>query len=479
VKIMTIFSQETIQRLLQENYAVGVTTNAQTQCHVDKLNAKNEQSLSFEWEVVLLNVLSKVGIVVHEKTFGRKNPDIYFVSKTASNEAFIADIVTVSDEGHQAENPVNAFTLELEKVVRRHGLSIYNFCVNIGNVPVPFHPHSKIKLKLPRPENFHSEFFNAEFKKYLKTIVENPSLPHPHSVKTANIDIEIQYSPNQEEFKVSSAAYDIHPPQRQNPILNALKGKAKKLKEAQYDGTRGVLLCEGGSSMFFFRRTDALFSGSEKVIEDFLRQHSSVSFVLVVFVEILYDPYPNKVDYKVTTELYLNERPIGLSEELRDTLNSLEQFFPTPVIDVRSAVSNIKRSIVSGSDVETPSFTFSSDGDLISREIDAQAPAPSVEAVLRKWNNPIKRRIFRQYSMKLVTDVFVTEEERQEAAQAIANGAESVDREGNILALPSMIRRVLETHPGITADVKSGKADVLYDPLTFQVILAFKAKKNE
>jgi hypothetical protein len=102
---MAIFSQEIIQQLLEENYVAGVTTKEQTLRHIDNLNAENEQSLSFEWEVVLLNVLSKVGTVIHEKTFGRKNPDVYFITRTEPTESFIADIVTVSDEGHQAENP--------------------------------------------------------------------------------------------------------------------------------------------------------------------------------------------------------------------------------------------------------------------------------------------------------------------------------------------------------------------------------------
>jgi hypothetical protein len=475
---MAIFSQEDIQRLLAENYTAGVTTKEQTQRHIDNLNLGNEQSLSFEWEVVMLNVLGKVGAVVHEKTFGAKNPDVYFISRIDTGESFIADIVTVSDEGHQGENPVNAFTLELERITERHELSIYNFSVSIGNFPKPFSTHSKTKLKLPRPENLHREFFNAEFKRYLRAIAENPDSPRPYAVKTPSIDIEIQYNPHQEEFKLSSAAYDVHPPQKQNPVLNALKRKGRLLKEAEYDGIRGVILCDGGSSMFHFRRSDALFSGSETVIEDFLRQFSSISFVLVVFVEILFDPYPKRAGYKVTTELYLNENQARLSENLRDTLNSLEQFFPIPVIDVRSIVAFIKRRFIFESD-ETAPFSFPPDIDLTTRGNSTLPPMPSAEPVLRKWRNPIKRPTYREYWMKVVTDVFVSEAEREEAAQAIANGAEGVDREGNILAPLSLIRRALEAHPSVAADVRSGRADVLYDPLTYQVILAFKPKQKE
>jgi hypothetical protein len=471
---MTIFARETIQQLLDDNYGTGVTTKEQTKRHVDNLNAGNEQSLSFEWEVVLLNVLSKVGTVIHEKAFGRKNPDVYFISRTEPTESFIGDIVTVSDEGHQAENPVNAFTLELERIVKKYGLNIYNFSVKIGDYKEPFRPHSKTKLKIPFPQNLHREFFNAEFRKFLRAIAANPNTPRPYGVKTDTLDIEVEYNPNQDGFEVSSTAYDVHPPQRQNPLLNALKGKAKKLKEAEYDGTRGVFLCDGGSTMFFFRRSDAVFSGSEEVIEDFLRQNSSVSFVLVTYVEILYDPYPNRTGYKVSTELYLNERGSGLSVKLRDTLNSLEQFFPTPAIDVRSSLSNIKRKVLRKAD-NKGSFTVPPN----SREDDASVSTAYVEPVLRKWSNPIKRPSFRQYSMKIVTDVLITEEEKQEVAQVIAEGAEAVDREGNILAPPNLTRRVLESHPNISSQVKAGKVDILYDPLTFQVIAGFKANSTD
>jgi len=50
--------------------------------HVKKLNSQNSDSLATIWEVVILNALSKIGSVAHEKEYeGRKKPDIYFESK--------------------------------------------------------------------------------------------------------------------------------------------------------------------------------------------------------------------------------------------------------------------------------------------------------------------------------------------------------------------------------------------------------------
>ena len=56
------------------------------------------------------------------------------------------------------------------------------------------------------------------------------------------------------------------------------------------------------------------------------------------------------------------------------------------------------------------------------------------------------------------------------------NGAEGVDDVNNILALPDLQSRVLEIHPRIAPLVAAGEADILYDPFTFQVLIAFRRK---
>jgi hypothetical protein len=143
---MTIFSHDTLQELIDANYARQVVSEQQTKVHVSNLNVGNEQALSYEWEVVLLNVLGRIGDVKHERGFGRRKPDIYFTDK-AKSEGFIADIVTISDSGYQDDNPVDLLTFELEQRITNQGLNIYNFCVQIGSVPQQYRPHGRIKLR--------------------------------------------------------------------------------------------------------------------------------------------------------------------------------------------------------------------------------------------------------------------------------------------------------------------------------------------
>lgn len=463
---MTIFSHDKLQQLIDENYANQIVSEQQTKVHVLSLNAGNEQALSYEWEVVLLNVLAHIGDVHHESAFGNRKPDIHFTNKNKL-EGFIADIVTISDAGYQDENPIDLLNFELEQRITSVGLNIYNFTVRIGSVRQPYKPHSKIKLKIPRRENLHREIFNAAFAEYVKHIVAEPGVAQAYTLKTQELDVAIEYHPNQNGFEVHAPAFDIHPPMKQNPLLNSLKRKGKKLKEAEYDGVKGIFVCDGGSSMFYFRRSDVLHHGAEKVVEDFLRQSETVSFVLLVTVEVVFDPFPHRIGHKVVTELYLNDKLTLLSDEMRDTLNSLDQLFPVPEIDARSVVSNIKRR------------RFLPQAELFRMpaldQVLNSTPIPVATSLqLRKWSNPIKRRVIRRYKLKITTGVVPTEEERKEAADAIANGAEGVDEVNNILAPTSLQNRVLEHSPGIAPMVMSGKVDILYDPFTFQVIAAFR-----
>lgn len=402
---MTIFSHDTLQRLLDENHASRVVSDQQNQVHVSNLNAGNEQALSYEWEVVLLNVLGLIGNVEHERALGRRKPDIYFIDKTKS-EGLIADIVTISDAGYQDENPVDLLTFELEQRVTNQGLNIYNFGIQIDSFPKPYEPHSKIKLKIPKRENLHKEIFTPAFAEYLRDIVSEPGVARSYALKTQELDVVIEYRPGQDGFQLHVPAFDIHPPMKQNPLLNALKRKAKKLREAEYDGVKGIFACDGSSSMFYFKRSDVLHHGAEVVVEDFLRQSETVSFVILVTVEVIFDPFPRRVGHKVVTELYLNEKLGVLSDELRDTLNSIDQLFPVPEVDARSAVSNIKRRRFLP-DTELFRMPTPEHADIL-RNVAVTAPLK-----IRKWSNPIKRRVIRQYRTKITTGVVPTEEERK------------------------------------------------------------------
>ena len=92
---MAIFSRRTLQRLIDEN--ATFMRKDQLEKHKRKLN---EADLSFEWEVVLLNVFSKLGKVIHEPVFENcsRKIDILFSTKIKDEIEFLTDITTISTD---------------------------------------------------------------------------------------------------------------------------------------------------------------------------------------------------------------------------------------------------------------------------------------------------------------------------------------------------------------------------------------------
>jgi hypothetical protein len=105
---MAIFGRRTTQRLIDET--AFVITRRQIKKIVDDLNAMpDRQTLSPDWELLLLNVFSKIGRVGHEHSFGgNTKPDLFFECRSHHDIRFVADIRTVSDKGFKDANPFGA-----------------------------------------------------------------------------------------------------------------------------------------------------------------------------------------------------------------------------------------------------------------------------------------------------------------------------------------------------------------------------------
>lgn len=339
---MPLFSRRTLQRLIHEN--CSFLTDRQSQTHIDRLDDVAQLSFAYEWEVVVLNVLNKVGRVVHEKELGTRKPDVHFTSRTSPKVTFIADIVTVSDEGLEKEQPVNAFERELHQHLVKFGLRLNSFNVFFNRLEAPRYGE-RPKVKLPKRNRLRLDYFNNDFKQFLRRVRRNPHLPDRYIVKTRDVDVWLEYNPNQRFSTTTLPAHDITYDLVRNPVYYALHNKAKKLREAQFSGTRGVILCDGGSAMFHFRRTGSyqMFFGTDKVIREFFRQNTSIAFVLLIVIETQKDDDGTNRRNVVKTELYENDSHAPLNEELRIKLSTLDRLFPPPVSDARSAVSSVKK----------------------------------------------------------------------------------------------------------------------------------------
>ena len=172
---MAIYSRRILRRLIGEN--AQFMLEGQTKKHVQQLNRMSKDlTLAYEWEVVILNALSKVGQVLHEKNFGgRRKADIYFEAFDNPKANFVVDITAISDEGADKNNPSKALSNMLHKLVKESGLRGNSFNLRVGRHPGPvFKGGPKVRLKLPGSARFSRTIFGKEFEGFIHRIQENP-----------------------------------------------------------------------------------------------------------------------------------------------------------------------------------------------------------------------------------------------------------------------------------------------------------------
>ncbi len=348
--LFMLFSEQILQNSVNENFKYKLVNLEQTKIQIDKLNKEYELSISVEWEIIVLNSLHKVGKVEFERKIGSKFPDIHFSSEELGLE-FIADITTVSDYGLQEENPTILFEILLKELIIKNGLLVDNFTCKISSAPKIPTGNSKIKLKLPEKSNFYKEILNKNLKDYLKSIKESSISSSSYEIRNENIDFVLEYNSAQKNFTVSMTAHDVYLPVRQNPFYNALKNKASKLKQCNYDGIKGIILCDGGSSMFFFRKNGFIYYGSEQTISEFLRQHSSIDFITLVFVD--------RETFKLKTETYIN-RNSHKNIQVKKLFDDLEKVLPQAQTNAHSAMYYLTELRVIGDPVILHTFDYPS-----------------------------------------------------------------------------------------------------------------------
>jgi hypothetical protein len=325
---MAIFSRRTLQRLLNEN--ASFLRRRQLRNHVDKLN---KGDISAEWEVVLLNIFSKLGKVEHERKFNGKNPDIYFTSDDHALD-FLADIKTVSDEGIELKNPQRELYERLHKEIKERDIKgAWNLQIG-GNDEEARKTGAMIQLKLPPLARFNQEIFNEKWEEFTSQIRSEPNREHRYVIKDGRTDLVISYKPSAEWYStggypsyksITSREHLI-----QNSIWNGLVAKSEQLIDSGYEGTLGIILCDGGSE--YLRR-------SRTIIHEFFRTHPRINFVLG------FEAIQNFGHDSSNQVMFYFEKGEGLSAELEDFLSNLHthsDIFPYPVKSAINALNALK-----------------------------------------------------------------------------------------------------------------------------------------
>jgi hypothetical protein len=257
--------RRTIRRMLRENSTF--LEPGQLRDFARKLNKADQKSIHSEWELALLNVFAKSGQVAHERQFGNKLPDIYFSTGPRPNQTLIADVRTVSDKGLLPENLVDLFKKRFRQELGKRKLKFNHF---------------SCEFKRLNKDSTIESYMNMELLEFLDAVATARSNPAKHVSKDQTVFL--RYDPAQESY-TWSAPITWAKKLSNNPFYNALNDKLDQLDAPGFGGAQGIILCDGGSNMFFFRQSDALHSGSDDVIKRFLRSNPNVDFVITVWVE--------------------------------------------------------------------------------------------------------------------------------------------------------------------------------------------------
>ncbi|WP_179038947.1 hypothetical protein [Rhizobium leguminosarum] len=273
-----IFARRAIQRRLDG--LRKIIGNEAVNNLVHRLNLLGKDRIAAMWEVVILHALATSGSLKHEVPLSDgSKPDVGFDNGAIS---FTADITSVSDEGLDEESPVFELFKVLARAQKKLGLPSGGLDVRPYRKVVSNSRGSRTVLRLP-PRKRLDEFVRNEIVPELRRQLQAGNTPLRVVVDDERAGLEIIMDPAGGEFSSGGfAAYSTPTIKDGNPLYRALKAKASQLREA--DGTKGVIAADGDCAAFADDRIGRDTVSMEKIAEEFLRQFSSVDFVLLLAV---------------------------------------------------------------------------------------------------------------------------------------------------------------------------------------------------
>jgi hypothetical protein len=326
---MPIFARRVIQRLLNENRLFIAEDKVSK--HVKDLNCHNNESIAAEWEVVILNVLSKIGTIEHEKNFpGSKKPDIYFESPTIG--IFVADITVVSDESYNNENPVDYFYKCFRDYISKEGLTANGLDIRIESQNIGGYGNRKVKLTLPDKKDIPI-FIKNEFRTILNAIKYSPNEGFNTIIKKESVCITVVYNPHGKFFSSGHACYYLPSSLINNPLYNRLKKKSEQLRKSKYEGIMGVFICDGGCNLLNRDFHSLEEYSQDKIIQEVFRTNTCLSFVFILTIEEKHSScYLNTKNNKfIRGNFYENPKArFPVTKIFFEEFKQLEKHFPVP-----------------------------------------------------------------------------------------------------------------------------------------------------
>ena len=335
---MAIFSRRTIQRLINENALFTEKKDLKEQINKLNLEKKNtgKDAISAEWEIVILNVLANAGKVSHHQKFvGTTQPDIYF---ELNNASFVADVVAVSDDGKNKQNPVEELKEWLDQTISEFGYSPNNFELRLGGNYGSKLYKTKTELKIPSLALISNSenLLGIDFINFLKEIPKSSSSTMIY--RDSKYSLSVIYSEYANYSSMLYPSYNEINSLVNNAVYSNLEKKAEQLKKAQSYLPLGIFICDGGFDSFNTMSSLHGYSINE-VIGYFLKSFQTISFVFTTTIE---QSSSNGQDVKVKTKIYEGENYTSLGKEIHHCLYELQKYFPCPQMTSTSALNVFK-----------------------------------------------------------------------------------------------------------------------------------------
>jgi hypothetical protein len=167
----------------------------------------------------------------------------------------------------------------------------------------------------------------------LRSIAKSPAEAREFTITQAGYSLNLRYSPGQGlSSAVNYRAYRNATKKDSNPLFNALEAKRQQLRDTQYDGCRGIIVCDGGCELLSKQFTGWDSYSKEHVVKEIFRRSRSVSFVAFVWVERVPHSTSSPRPHRVSVQVEVNaEARDSVSAELESLLRHLPRQWPQPI----------------------------------------------------------------------------------------------------------------------------------------------------
>ena len=273
-----IFARRALQRRLSE---LRETLDRDA---VDKLAARlnrpGKDRLAAMWEVAVLHALARCGTLRNEAPLSSgRRPDVSFDNGTLR---LSADITAVSDEGLDDDNPYFELSELIEKAKTKLGLPIGGVDLRVKSKHHQSARGTRPVLPLP-PRKQLQAFIRDQIVPRLRDQMGAGEKLLRIAIDDDEVGLDITIDPAGSPYSSGGfAAYDVPKIKDRNPLYNALKAKAAQLRSAE--AVTGVIIGDGDCAALADRPTNSDEVSAAAIAEEFLRQYSSVDFVLLLTI---------------------------------------------------------------------------------------------------------------------------------------------------------------------------------------------------